>query len=129
MNQVIQPKSLSDPRPRYSQGILADGGRLLFIAGQTASDRDGNIVGKGDIEAQVAQVFERIKAVVEEAGGTMDDIVKTTIYVKDIQSQAAIHRVRSRYFKKDPPASTLIVISGLAKEEYLIEIESMAVLK
>jgi len=56
--KVIQPQSLSDPRPRYSQGILADGGKLLFIAGQTASDKDGNVVGKGDIEAQTIRFLE-----------------------------------------------------------------------
>ena len=61
--KVIQPKSLSDPRPRYSQGILADGGKLLFVAGQTASDKDGNVVGKGDIEAQTRQVFRNLSAV------------------------------------------------------------------
>ena len=57
----IQPTSSNDPRPRYTQGILTEGGKLLFIAGQTASDKDGNVVGKGDIKAQTRQVFDNIK--------------------------------------------------------------------
>ncbi len=129
MKQIIQPKSLSDPRPRYTQGILTEGGRLLFIAGQTASNKEGKVVGKGDIEAQATQVFENIKAVLEEAGGNFEDIVKTTTYITDIKYRQGLHPVRSRYFAKDPPTSTLIVVKGLAHEDYLLEIESIAVLK
>src|SRR5215831_3878935 len=76
--KTIQPKSSNDPRPRYSQGILTEGGKVLFIAGQTASDKDGNVVGKGDIKAQTRQVFENIKAVLEAAGGSFDNVVMTT---------------------------------------------------
>ena len=71
--KIIQPKSLNDPRPRYSQSILTEGGKVLFIAGQTASDKDGNVVGKGDIKAQTRQVFDNIKAVLEAAGGSFDN--------------------------------------------------------
>ena len=74
MKERIQPKSLSDPRPRYSQAILTKPGRLLFIAGQTAVDGNGNIVGKGDIEAQAKQVLENLKAVLDEAGASLLDI-------------------------------------------------------
>ncbi len=83
MKKVIQPKSLLDPRPRYSQAILTDPGKLLFIAGQTASDNDGNVVGVGDIEAQAKQVFEKIKTIVEEAGGTLAVFVITSVYINE----------------------------------------------
>jgi enamine deaminase RidA (YjgF/YER057c/UK114 family) len=83
--KVIQPKGLNDPRPRYSQGILNSGGKLLFIAGQTASDKDGNVVGKGDIKAQTQQVFDNIKAVLKTAGGSLDNMVMTTTYITDRQ--------------------------------------------
>ncbi len=129
MKKVIQPKSLQDPRPRYSLAILTDPGKLLFIAGQTASDNDGNVVGVGDIESQAKQVFEKIKTIVEEAGGTLADIVKTTVYITDAKYREGQRKVRSQYLKDDPPTSTLIIVKGLAREEFLIEIESIAVLK
>lgn len=78
---VIQPDTLKDPRPRYSQGVQTDGGRLLFIAGQTAADRDGNVVGKGDPEKQAEQVFENLAAVLAAAGGSLDNMVMTTTYL------------------------------------------------
>ncbi len=126
--KVIQPKSLSDPRPRYSQGILADGGKLLFIAGQTASDKDGNVVGKGDIEAQTHQVFKNITAVLEGAGGSLDNLVMTTTYLTDRKYREGYNRVRQQYYKKNSPTSTLVIVTGLASPDYLIEINGVAVL-
>lgn len=126
--KVLQPKSLSDPRPRYSQGILAEGGKLLFVAGQTASDKDGNIVGKGDIEAQTHQVFKNLAAVLEEAGGSFDNLVMTTTYITDRKYREGYNRVRMQYYKTNSPTSTLVIITGLAHPDYLIEINGIAVL-
>ncbi len=126
--KVIQPKSLSDPRPRYSQGILAEGGKLLFVAGQTASDKDGNVVGKGDIEAQTHQVFKNMRAVLEEAGGTLDNLVMTTTYITGREYREGYNRVRMQYYKNNSPTSTLVIITGLAHPDYLIEINGIAVL-
>jgi enamine deaminase RidA (YjgF/YER057c/UK114 family) len=120
MKTTIQPKKLTDPRPRYSHGIVVKPGRLLFIAGQTARDEKGNIVGIGDIEAQARQVLENIKAVLEEAGGTFDDIVRTTTYLTDIRYADGLNKVRRDYFKNAPPTGTLLVISGLAQKEFLL---------
>ena len=128
MRKVIQPKSLSDPRPRYSQGILAKGGKLLFIAGQTASDRDGNVVGKGDIEAQTHQVFKNLSAVLKEAGGSLENLVMTTTYITDREYREGYNRVRMQYYKTNPPTSTLVIVKGLAHPDYLIEINGVAVL-
>jgi enamine deaminase RidA (YjgF/YER057c/UK114 family) len=125
---TVQPKSLNDPRPRYSQGILNEGGKVLFIAGQTASDKDGNVVGKGDIKAQTRQVFENIKAVLEAAGGSFDNLVMTTTYITDRKYREGYNEVRRGIYKTDPPTSTLVIVSGLANEDYLIEIASIAVL-
>ena len=126
--KTIQPKSLNDPRPRYSQGILNEGGKLLFVAGQTASDQDGNIVGKGDIKAQTTQVFANLKAVLEEAGGTLDDLVMTTTYITDREYREGYNEVRRGLYKKDPPTSTLVIVKGLAHPDYLIEIAGIAVI-
>jgi 2-iminobutanoate/2-iminopropanoate deaminase len=125
--KAIQPKNLSDPRPRYSQGILAEGGKLLFVAGQTASDKDGNVVGKGDIEAQTAQVFNNLRAVLEEAGGSLDDLVMTTTYITDRKYREGYNKVRMQQYKKNSPTSTLVIITGLAHPDYLIEINGIAV--
>ena len=126
--KTIQPNSLNDPRPRYSQGILTEGGKVLFIAGQTASDKDGNVVGKGDIKAQTRQVFENIKAVLEAAGGSFDNVVMTTTYITDRKYREGYNEVRRDIYKQDPPTSTLVIVGGLANPDYLIEIASIAVL-
>ena len=126
--KTVQPKTLNDPRPRYSQGILLEGGKLLFVAGQTASDQNGNVVGKGDIKAQTKQVFANLKAVLEEAGGTLDDLVMTTTYITDREYREGYNEVRRGLYKKDPPTSTLVIVKGLAHPDYLIEIAGIAVI-
>ena len=127
--KTIQPKTLNDPRPRYTHGILNQGGKLLFIAGQTASDKDGNVVGKGNIVAQTEQVFANMKAVLKAAGGTIDDLVMTTTYIVDRKYREGYNEVRKGLYKKDPPTSTLVIIKGLADPDYLIEIAGIAVIK
>ncbi|HKY07628.1 MAG TPA: RidA family protein [Candidatus Binatia bacterium] len=127
--KTIQPKTLNDPRPRYTHGILNQGGKLLFIAGQTASDKDGNVVGKGDIRAQAKQVFENLKTVLKAAGGTMDDLVMTTTYIVDREYREGYNEMRQGLYKKDPPTSTLVIVKGLAHPDYLIEIAGIAVIK
>jgi len=128
MKEVIQPQNLSDPRPRYSQGIVTQPGKLLFIAGQTAIDKNHNVVGKGDIEAQAKQVFENIQAVLKEVGGSLDNLVMTTTYLTDISYREGYGRVRNQYYKGTPPTSTLIVVKGLANPDYMIEIACVAAL-
>jgi enamine deaminase RidA (YjgF/YER057c/UK114 family) len=131
MQQVIQPKGLRDPRAgySYSQGILVTGPeKTLFIAGQTAVDAGGNIVGKGDIEAQAAQVFENILLLLKEVGGSIENIVKTTTYITDEKYLAGLAKVRKRYYTATAPTSTLVVVKGLAHPDYLVEIEAVALL-
>lgn len=126
--RVIQPESLKDPRPRYSQGIVTTGGSLLFIAGQTAAGKDGVVVGKGDPERQAEQVFENLRAVLEAAGGSFDNLVMTTTYLTDIAYREAFGRVRAKYFRDHAPTSTLVVVKALGGEDFLIEVEGIAVL-
>ncbi len=128
MRKVLQPKSLPDPRPRYSQGILAEGKRLLFIAGQTAVDADGNVVGKGDAAVQAEQVLKNMKAVLDEAGGSFADLVKITTYITDPRYRDDINPARLKYMGDNPPGSTLVVVAGLANPDFLVEIEAIAVL-
>ena len=128
MRKVLQPQSIPDPRPRYSQGIIAEGKRLLFIAGQTAVDADGNIVGKGDAAVQAEQVLKNMKSVLDEAGAGFGDIVKITTYITDPRFRDDLNPARLKYMGDNPPASTLVVASGLANPDFLVEIEAIAVL-
>ena len=123
---AYQPPDTFVPAGRtYSHGIIVEAGRTLYVAGQTARDAQGNIVCKGDAAGQTRQVLENMKRVVEGAGGRMEDIAKTTVYITDIKHREAVGRVRQEFFKGDPPASTLLVISGLADPAFLVEIEAI----
>jgi reactive intermediate/imine deaminase len=126
--EVIVSEKLSKPLGIYSQAVKAEGSRLLFISGMTARDKNGKIVGRGDMKAQTRQVLENIKAVLDQAGATFDQIVKVTVFVTDMGRFQEIHEVRAQYFKKDYPASTMVQVSGLVSPEMLIEIEAVAVL-
>ena len=128
MKRVLKPKGLVDASERYSQGILLEGIRgLLFIAGQTSTDRDGNVVGVGDIRAQARKAFENVEIVLKEAGLEFEHLVKTTVYLTDRSYREEYNRVRMEVLPQgDRPTSTLLIISGLARPEYLIEIEAIA---
>jgi len=112
----------------YSHAVRA--GNTLYIAGQVALDADGNLVGEGDIEAQVAQVWQNLKAVLGHAGGTVEDIVKITVFTTDIAYRPAIAAARDAVFPNGRyPASTFLVVQSLARPELLVEIEAIAVLE
>ncbi len=127
--QVINPAALAPPRG-FNHGILASGGRTLFLAGQDASDENGRIVAPGDLLAQYEQVLRNLQAVVVEAGGTMQDIVKLNIFVKSrdeyvaqLRQLGAIHR---RYFGDYYPAMALFEVSAFFLADALIEMEGFA---
>jgi 2-iminobutanoate/2-iminopropanoate deaminase len=111
----------------YSHAAKAGG--LIFIAGQVAQDMEGNVVGRGDIEAQAVQIFENVKAVLASAGATLDDIVKMTTYTTSQAYRPKIAEVRSRYFSTYFPPNTFVVVASLAAPEYLLEIEAVAAQK
>ena len=108
--QALNPDAVAAPlKPYYSNAVRSDAGPLLWISGQVALDRDGKLVGEGDLCAQAVQVLDNIKAILTDADATMDDIVKVTVYVTDIAAFNDIADIRSRYFPKDGPASGLVV--------------------
>ena len=126
MKTILQPINMAKPRGNYSHGVLVKPGSLLFIAGQTAIGLDGTIVGIGDPYAQAKQVFENMAAVLSEAGGDFNDIVKITTYITDIAYRVKVNEARKEFFQKDFPASTLVVVKGLADAEFLVEVEAIA---
>jgi enamine deaminase RidA (YjgF/YER057c/UK114 family) len=128
---IINPLSLARPRG-FSHGILVSGGQLLFLAGQTGSDAEGNIMAPGDLIAQYEQLLRNLKAVVEAAGGKMQDIVKITIFVRDRDDYLAhlgpLGQVHRSFFGDYYPATALFEISRFFQDEALIEIEGIAVI-
>jgi enamine deaminase RidA (YjgF/YER057c/UK114 family) len=124
---AYQPPDSFVPAGRtYSHGIIIEGAaRTLYVAGQTSRDKDGKIVCAGDAAGQTRQLLENMKKVVEGAGGRMEDVAKTTVYITDIKHREAVGRVRAEFFKGDPPANTLVVISALADPAFLVEIEAI----
>ena len=125
---AILGKGMQKPAAPYSLAIEAQGRRALHISGQVPVDPQGNLVGKGDVRAQTVQVFENIKALVEAAGGTMENVVKVGIFVTDIGSRDTISEVRRQYLKDPFPAATMVEISRLVSPDWLVEIEAVAVM-
>ena len=128
MRQVINPDGIVKP-VGYSQAVRASGSVLVFIAGQVAVDENGEIVGRGDIEAQTRQIMINIETIIKAAGGTMRDIVRWTHYSTNIARYAdTARRVRSEFIPTDPPAGALIEVKALAHPDYLLEVDAIAVL-
>ncbi|SRR5258708_6134436 len=119
------PKSVG-----YSQVAMVTGGTIVFVAGQVALDSSGNVVGQGDFRVQVQQVFENLKAAIEAAGGSFNDVVKLNTYVLDFSDLQAFREVRDKYVDvKHPPVSTAVQVGRLFRPEFLLEVEAVAVVK
>lgn len=127
---TLRPKALAQDwsaRFAYSYGYKSN--NVVWVAGQIARDGKGELIGVGDIEAQSIQVFENIRAVLEEAGGSLADVVATTTYITARPYREVVTAVRHRYFKgPDYPTNTLLIVEGLGLPEYLVEVEATAVL-
>jgi 2-iminobutanoate/2-iminopropanoate deaminase len=112
----------------YSHVVEVRGaGRMIFVSGQLARDAAGNVVGKGDMGAQLRQVCENIKAALEAAGARLEDVVKTTTYVTDIEEYFKHVGVRIEYFGQALPTSTTVEVRKLAHADFLVEVEALAV--
>jgi enamine deaminase RidA (YjgF/YER057c/UK114 family) len=125
---IIQPEGLWDPRPRFAQVVKI--GNQVHIAGQTAVDEKGDVVGKGDIEAQTRQIFRNLQKCLEAAGSGFHQVVKLNIYSTDLDAHlGTITKVRREYFPKEPVASTTVQVPRLVHPDWLLEIEAIAVLE
>jgi enamine deaminase RidA (YjgF/YER057c/UK114 family) len=124
--EIFNPPTMMKPAG-YSHVAKVSGGALVYIAGQVSADVSGQLVGEGNLEAQAEQVFKNLKAAVEAAGGTMADIIKMNVYLVDAAEVPKFRSVRDRYVNVEkPPASTLVVVTRLARPGWLIEIEAVA---
>lgn len=129
MKTQITSPLLATPNGHFSQATAIEAkGRLVFISGMTARTQDGTVAGIGDVSVQTRQVCENLKAAVEAAGGTLSDICRVDVYVRNIEHFSAIHRVRSEYFANPLPASTMVEVAKMVSPDYLIEISAIAVI-
>jgi 2-iminobutanoate/2-iminopropanoate deaminase len=127
-NEIISPE-LAVPNGHFAQATIAEAvGRLVFISGMTARNAEGGITGVGDVSAQTHQVCQNLKAAIEAAGGTLDDIARVDVYVRNMEDFDAIHAVRRQYFTGVAPASTMVEVSKFVSKDYLIEINAIGVL-
>ena len=124
--QEIRVPGMPEPISHFTHVVRA--GRLVFVSGCVASDEQGRTVGGGDIVAQTRQVHENIKRCLAAAGATFADVCKVTVFLKNVADREKVNTVRQAYFGAHRPASTLLEISRLVRDDLLIEIECTAVL-
>ena len=125
----INPPELGAP-PGYSQVVDVCAGRIIFIAGQTALDRDGNLIGKNDFAVQTEQVFRNLSFALQASGCTAANLVKLTVFLTDMDNLGSYREARNRFFASvTPPAApavTLVEVSKLCGRDFMIEIEAIA---
>ena len=109
----------------YSRAVRI--GNIIEVAGTTAVDTEGQVVGAGDISKQTDYIFNKIKNALNDAGSKMSDVIRTRMYLTDINDWEAVARVHGDIFSDIKPVSTLVEVSGLIDKELLIEIEVSAV--
>jgi enamine deaminase RidA (YjgF/YER057c/UK114 family) len=124
--EFLAPASLA-PAPGYSQVVRVTGGQTIYIAGQVAFDAERNLIGAGDFRAQARQVFENLKTALAEAGADFSHVVKLNFYLLDKSQTPALREIRDQYVNtQNPPASTLVEVRSLVRDDLLIEIEAVA---
>jgi enamine deaminase RidA (YjgF/YER057c/UK114 family) len=125
----INPPELGTP-PGYSQIVEVTASRIIFIAGQTALDRDGSLIGKNDFAAQAEQVFRNLSFALQASGCTASNLVKLTVFLTDMDNLTSYREARNRFFASvTPPAApavTLVEVSKLYGPDFMIEIEAIA---
>ena len=126
-HRYINPPTLARPMG-YTHVVEASGARTFYISGQVALDDSGNIVGEGDMGAQARQVFENLHTALRAVGASFKDVVKLTYFIVDMSQMQTVREARDQYIQPEYlPASTAVEVRRLAREEFLLEIEAVAV--
>ena len=125
--EEFRAPGLPEPISHYTDAVR--GGDLLFVSGCVPVDRDGDLVGAGDVVAQAHRTFENLGAVLGAAGASPSDVVKITVYLTDVDDRPLINPVRQWFFGETRPASTLVEVTRLAIPGARIEVEAVAVLE
>ncbi|HEY2771354.1 MAG TPA: RidA family protein [Solirubrobacteraceae bacterium] len=126
--ESVNPEGMANPVGPYAHVVsVPAGGRMIFCAGAVALDKDGKVVGEGDIVTQTRQVMENLRLALQAANASFADIVKITNYVIDAEEWKRVLPVRAEYIKEPYPASTFVEVRALMFPELLIEIEAIAI--
>lgn len=123
---AIQIKTNPDPYVAFRIAQAYRAGDFIFVSGQAALDLEGNIIGEGDFDAQAAQAFENLRAVLEAGGSGLDKLIKVTLYLTDMAYFDRVVALRERYLSPPWPADTVVEVSALALPQLMFEIEGIA---
>lgn len=127
----LNPSTVGKPFG-YSHAVIVDIGKnnMVIMSGQVGLDKDGKLAGNGDLASQTEQIFTNIKNIVEAAGGSMNDLVELNYYLMDASQVQLVRGIRDKFVNtKQPPASTLVQVSRLFRDDILIEIKATAIIK
>lgn len=127
--ECINPDGIATPE-HYSHVVVARGSRMIFVAGQTAEDQDGKLVGAGDLRAQATQVFANIGRALAAAGAKPSQVTKLNIFVAGYRREhlEMIEQGRVSLFGDHKPADTLVGVAALSRDDYMLEVDAVAVL-
>jgi 2-iminobutanoate/2-iminopropanoate deaminase len=131
MADALKRRNLKNPRaqPRgYSQAVVTEGGRVVWLAGVVAGEDSSGRSLAADFDGQVREVFARLGRTLEEAGGRLSDMVTMTVFITDARLGDRFTQLRCEIFGDDFPASALITVAGLARPEMLVEVQGIAVI-
>ena len=128
--RILHHANLGQPIGVFSQATMVNTpGRMIFVSGLVARGQDGAVVGRDDVKAQTRYILDNLQTILAEGGATLADVVKVTVFIRDMAHFAQIHEVRRDYFPESPPASTMVEVSRLTHDDLLIEIEAVAVVE
>ena len=131
MADAMKRRNLKNPRAQargYSQAVVTEGGRIVWLAGQVAGEDSSGRSLAADFDRQVREVFARLGRTLEEAGGRLSDMVTMTVFITDARLGDRFTQLRCEIFGDDFPASALITVAGLARPEMLVEVQGIAVI-
>ena len=126
------PRQVFFPNPQRKPSGFSPAtrsGNMVFASGHTGTDADGKLVGPGDCGLQSEQTFKNVEAALKAAGATMDDVTKITAFLVDVDDYAAYAAVRLGLFPENGPASSSVIVKGLVRPEFLVEVEAIAVVQ
>jgi reactive intermediate/imine deaminase len=124
--QAVETAAVAPPATPYSHALVVSAGRLVFVSGQVPLDAAGALVGPGDARAQIRQVFANVQALLEAAGGGLEHVVELTVYLRDMAHRPLVTEVRQQVLRPPYPATTMVEVSRLAADDWLVEISAVA---